>query len=91
MKVSTVRDFRDKATSMLRSKDPILVTRRGQLAGIFFPWPEGTMPIELKREMFPVLSQQVQRQMEQAGLSEEEVLTDFEAWRKSKRAPRRRR
>jgi hypothetical protein len=56
MKVSTVRDFRDNATSMLRSKGPILVTRRGRLAGIFFPWPEGTMPIELKREMFPFLA-----------------------------------
>jgi len=76
---------------MLRSKDPILVTRRGQLAGIFFPWPEGTMPIELKREMFPVLSEQVRRHVEQAGLTEEEILSDFESWRKSKRAPSRRR
>ena len=43
MKISTVRDFRDNATGLLRSKDPTLVTRRGRLAGIFFPWPEGTM------------------------------------------------
>lgn len=91
MKVSTVRDSRDKATSMPRSKDPILVTRRGQLAGIFFPWPEGTMPIELKREIFSVLSEQVRRHVEQAGLTEEEILSDFEASRKSKRAPGRRR
>src|SRR5207244_3214398 len=31
MRISTVREFRDKATGLLRSKDPILVTRRGRL------------------------------------------------------------
>jgi hypothetical protein len=91
MKISTVREFRDNAPGLLRSKDPILVTRRGRLAGIFFPWPEGTMPLELKREMFSVLSEQVRRQIADAGLSEDEVLDDFDSWRKSKRAPRRRR
>ena len=43
MKISTVREFRDKATTLLRSKDPILVTRRGRLAGVFFPWPEASL------------------------------------------------
>jgi len=49
------------------------------------------MPIELKRELFSVLSEQVRRQVSKAGLSENEILGDFEAWRKSKGAPRRRR
>jgi len=35
MKISTVREFRDKATGLMRSKDPILVTRRGRLAVSF--------------------------------------------------------
>ena len=91
MKISSVREFRDHATTLLRSRDPILVTRRGRLAGIFFPWPEGTMPIELKREVFSVLSEQVRRQLGKRGLSEDEIVTDFESWRKDKRATRRRR
>jgi hypothetical protein len=91
MKISTVREFRDNATGLLRAKDPILVTRRGHLAGIFFPWPEGTMPLEFKREMFPVLTEEIRRQVKKAGLSEEEILADFDSWRKSKRATRRRR
>jgi hypothetical protein len=40
------------------------------------------MPIEFKREVFSVLSEQVRRQVSKAGLSEEEILTDFGAWRK---------
>ena len=91
MKISTVREFRDNATGMLRSKDPILVTRRGRLAGIFFPWPEGTMPVELKREVFSVLSDQIRREIAEKGMSEDEVAADFESWRKTKRETRRRR
>ena len=41
------------------------------------------MPIELKREVFSVLSEQVRRQVNKSGLSEGEILTDFESWRKS--------
>jgi len=91
MRLSTVREFRDKATGMLRSKAPILVTRRGRLAGIFFPRPEMTLPLELKRELFAVLSADVKRQLGRRGVSEEDVLADFETWRRKRRATRRRR
>lgn len=86
MKISTVREFRDNASGMLRAKDPILVTRRGRLAGIFFPRPETTLPVELKREMFGILSAEVARQIRRRGASEEEILADFASWRKEKRA-----
>ena len=85
MKISTVREFRDNATVLLRSKDPILVTRRGKLAGIFFPRPETTLPIEFKRELFSVLSAEVGRQIKKRGLTEEDILDDFQSWRKSRR------
>ena len=91
MRISTVREFRDNATGLLRSKDPILVTRRGRLAGVFFPRPEATLPIELKRELFEMLSAEVARQIKKRGLREEEIVSDFESWRRSRRETRRRR
>ena len=91
MRISTVREFRDNATGLLRSKDPILVTRRGRLAGIFFPRPESSLPMELKRELFAVLSADVARQVRKRGLKEEEILADFESWRRSRHEARRRR
>jgi hypothetical protein len=91
MKISTVREFWDNATGFLRSKDPILVTRRGRLAGVFFPWPEASLPMELKRELFPLLAAQVRRHIEKRRLTEEDILTDFESWRKGRREARRRR
>jgi hypothetical protein len=91
MRISTVREFRDNATGFLRSRDPILVTRRGRLAGVFFPWPEASLPMELKRELFSVLSAEVRRQIKKRGLAEEEVVADFESWRKDRRETGRRR
>jgi hypothetical protein len=91
MKISSVREFRDRATGLLRSKDPVLVTRRGRLAGIFFPCPGATLPLEFKRELFGILSQAIASQIKRRGLSEEEVLVDFERWRRERRATRHRR
>jgi hypothetical protein len=36
-----------------------------------------------------MLSRVIARQIKRRGLSEEEVLSDFERWRKERRAPRR--
>ena len=91
MRISSVRDFRDRATGLLRSKDPILVTRRGRLAGIFFPTPEATLPLELKREMFSVLTSAIGRHIRRRGLKERDIEAGFETWRKTRRAARRRR
>jgi len=91
MRISTVREFRDGATTLLRSRDPILVTRRGRLAGVFFPQPEASLPLELKRELFATLSAEVARQIKRRGLAEADVTKDFAAWRKERREARRRR
>jgi hypothetical protein len=91
MRISTVREFRDNASGLLRSNDPILVTRRGRLAGVFFPRPEESLPIEIKRELFSVLSSEVARVLKKRRLSENDVLRDFKSWRKGRREACRRR
>ena len=58
---------------------------------IFFPRPEMTLPLDLKRELFAVLSADVKRRLNRRGVSEEDVIADFEAWRRKRRATRRRR
>ena len=91
MRVSTVREFRDKATVWLKSKEPVLITRRGRMAGLFFPSPEGMLSIDLKRELFDRLSTEIARQLRLTSSKEAEIQADFEAWRKTRRETRRRR
>jgi hypothetical protein len=84
MKVVTVRDFRDHATEMFRSDDVILVTREGTPAGFFLPWDTPELPIEVRKEVFLRLSEQVGTQLAASGVSETEVLDDFAASRSSR-------
>jgi hypothetical protein len=91
MRVRTVREFRDNPAALLKSKAPVLITRRGRIAGVFFPSPEGTLPVDLKRELFDVLSAEIGRQIRKSGGTEEQVLSGFESWRKTRsETPRRR-
>jgi len=91
MRITTVREFRDKATQMFRSKDPILVLRRGEVAGIFFPYPAETLPLEFRRELFIAITDSIGKRLEQAEISKEEILEDFEQFRKGYRKGSRRR
>ncbi|MGA8432945.1 MAG: hypothetical protein WB729_24195 [Candidatus Sulfotelmatobacter sp.] len=91
MKISTIREFRDRATTLLRSDDPILLTRRGRVAGLFLPWREATLPLDLKRELFSMLTSEIGLHLKKQRLKEKDVLQDFAKWRKGHRATGRRR
>jgi hypothetical protein len=79
VKVVTVRDFRDHATEMFRSDDVILVTREGSPAGFFLPWDTPELPVEVRREVFLRLSEQIGGQLAAKGISEPGVIEDFAA------------
>jgi hypothetical protein len=82
MKVVTVRDFRDRASEMFRSDDVILITRDGAPAGFFLPWDTPDLPVEVRREVFLRLSEQIGAQLSSQGVDEREVLDDFAASRR---------
>jgi hypothetical protein len=82
MKVVSVRDFRDRASEMFRSDDVILVTRDGAPAGFYLPWNTPELPVEVRREVFLRLSEQIGAQLEAGGADEQQVLDDFAASRR---------
>lgn len=88
MRVSTVGEFRDHATRLMQDSDPLLVTQRGRLAGVFIPWTTSTLPVEWKRELFLALSADIGRQLKKSRVSEDAVLKDFDDWKKKRRASR---
>ena len=53
--------------------------------GICFPRPDVTLPIELKRQLYDMLSSDIARRLKQRKASEDAVLKDFEAARKKRR------
>lgn len=91
MKMATVRQFRDGATQFLRERQPILVTRRGELAGIYLPCPIARLPMDMKRQVFVALSEEMGRRLKKLGVTEKELQRDFRAWRGERRKVRSRR
>ncbi len=80
-----VKEFRDKATKALKSKEPLLILRRSEIAGIFFPLPSGAIPFELKRDLFLTLTDSIKKRLKSKGVREEDILEDFEKFRKARR------
>lgn len=91
MRITTVRELRDRATTLLRSPEPILVTRRGRVAGVFLPWQDASLPIDMKRELFSMLTTAISAQLKKKRVSEKDVLRDFQDWQKVRRETRLRR
>ena len=85
MKVVTVREFRDKATEMLRSEDVLLITRDGLPAGFFLPWNSSELPSDAQRQLFLKLSEQIGTQLKEREGTGDEVLLDFAAHRRRSR------
>jgi len=85
MRTATVREFRDRATTLLRGTEPILVTRRGKIVGFFVPAAGAVVPLDIKRELFYTLSSEVRRMVRERGLTEKAIIADFEKARKARR------
>jgi antitoxin (DNA-binding transcriptional repressor) of toxin-antitoxin stability system len=85
MRTATVREFRDRATSFLKQVEPIIVTRHGKIVGFFLPAAGETLPLDIKKELFATLTDQIRAMMKERGLTEETVLADFDKTRKARR------
>jgi hypothetical protein len=85
MRTATVREFRDQATKLLKETEPILVTRRGRIIGFYLPATGTSLPLEIKKDLFYVLTRTIRRMMKVRGVTEETILADFEETRKTRR------
>jgi hypothetical protein len=87
MRTAKVREFQEKATRLLKETEPIFVTRRGRIVGFYLPATGTSLSLEIKKDLFDVLTRAMQRKMKVRSVTEEAVLAEFEKTRR----PRRRR
>jgi hypothetical protein len=85
MKTATIREFRDQATKLLKEPEPIMVTRRGKIVGFFLPASGESVPLEIKKDLFYTITQEIRTVMKTHGIQEETLLADFEKARKARR------
>ena len=85
MKTATVRQFRDRATSLFKQEEPVIVTRHGKIVGFYLPAIGEALPLEIKRDLFSTLTNEIRATMKSRGLTEDAILADFEKARKTRR------
>jgi len=85
MKMASVREFRDQATKFFKDSEPIMVTRRGKIVGFFLPASGESIPLEIKKDLFYTITQEIRMVMKTHGVREETLLADFEKARKTRR------
>ena len=85
MITATVRDFRDRATQMLKQHEPVMITRHGKVVGFFMPAMGQTLPLEIKRDLFYALTDSLRMAIKKRGLTEEGLLADFKSTRAARR------
>lgn len=75
-----IREFRDKlATYLLESETPVAITRHGDTVGYYIPARRRRS--EAEREALKEAFGRWQQILKAEGISEDEVLADFNTWR----------
>lgn len=79
-----IREFREKlATYVLETDETVAVTRHGDVVGYYIPARRKRTAAE--REALKEAASRLQREMEAAGVTEDEILEDFRRWRRAER------
>jgi hypothetical protein len=85
VKVVTVREFRDRASEMLRAEGLLLITRDGHPAGFFLPWDQPELPDEIRKGIYEHLAEMAGTELDARAVTEEEVISDFQTSRRARR------
>ena len=83
MKTTTVRDFRSRIAELIDSDEPVLVTRHGKNAAVLFPLHDAKrIPLDLRRKLFFDLTNDIAKQLDAKGVTDEDVERAFTAMKK---------
>jgi PHD/YefM family antitoxin component YafN of YafNO toxin-antitoxin module len=74
-----IREFRDKLASYLsESEEPVAITRHGEIMGYYLPARQKRS--ETERATLKVAAAHLQQALAAEGISEDELLKDFQRW-----------
>jgi len=76
-----VREFRDKLAYFLEAKTPVAITRHGETVGLYIPTRRRTSNRDLTA--LKVAAAKLDAMLEEAGISEDELVEDFKRLRKA--------
>ena len=86
MKVAGMRKLEAETQALLEGGEPVLLTHHGRISGLYVPldFPD-QVPDDLRRDLVSTVGRYIAGALEAKGVSEEEVLEDFDAFRRRRR------
>ena len=79
-----IREFRDNlATYLLESDKPLAITRHGDTIGYYLPTRRKRT--EAEKAALDALHARIQQEMAEVGVTEDEIIEDFQRFRKEER------
>ena len=86
MKTASIRAFRTRIAELIDSDEPVLVTRHGKNAAVLYPLNDPKkIPLDLRRKLFRDLTNDIARQLDGKGVTDEDVERVFTASKKRRR------
>ena len=86
MKTASVRDFCDHIAEHLDGSELVVITRNGRNAGVLFPMTElRKLPLQIRRKLFLDLAEDIARQLDAKGVTDDDIERAFAAHRKNRR------
>lgn len=86
MKVAGMRKLEAANPALLEEDEPVLVTRQGRISGLYVPLDDpDRIQDDLRRDLVSTVGRYIAGALEAKGVSEEEVLEDFDAFRRRRR------
>lgn len=78
MKTATIREFQSNIAELIDGDEPVIVTRRGNAAALVLPLSNPKdVPIELRRQVFFAMTNDIARQLDTQGVTEEQIEREF--------------
>ena len=84
MEVISVREFKANVSRLIRDKKSVLVMKNSAPVGFFVPWDAAEADGHFRAAALSTLMRAMERDRLEKGVTEEEVMADFEQFRKSR-------
>ena len=83
MKVAAIQKLETGPPAFMESDEPVLVTREGKISGLYVPLDDPSqIPDDLRRDLISAVGRYLSGVLDEKGVSEEEILEDFDAFRR---------
>lgn len=72
--------------TFLEEEEPVLITRKGKISGLYLPLEHpDQIPEDLRRDLISAVGRHIAGALEAKGVQEEEILEDFDEFRRRRR------